>query len=70
MERKEADTTTTTMLNTRIPDVWVIAIDAKAKELEAATGATYNRTSVVRMALARFLGLVDTTTDSTLQPTP
>ena len=48
-----------TMINARVPDSWIEAIDSKAKQLEAETGATYTRTHVIRMALARFLGLVE-----------
>jgi hypothetical protein len=59
----------TTMFNARIPDSWVPVIDAKAKQLEATTGARYSRTDVVRMALARFLDLIEKQAEDQPQPT-
>lgn len=53
-----------TMLNVRLPDAWIEAIDRKARELEASTGIKMNRTDVARMALARFVGLLDPPAES------
>jgi hypothetical protein len=64
---KDTDNNMTT-LSTKVPDEWAVVIDEKAKSLGASTGALYNRTDIVRMALARFLGLIEKQAGDT-QPT-
>jgi len=60
----------TVAISLRVPPDIAAAVDAKAKALEAASGMLYNRTDIVRMALARFLGLVETPNENAAQPTP
>lgn len=46
-------------LNVQVPQLWADKIDEKAEQLGASVGTRFDRSDVVRIALARFLGIVE-----------
>lgn len=52
-----------TAVSTRIPDDWLDAIDARAAALTLQLGPRFNRTDIIRMAIAQYLGLSQPATE-------
>ena len=52
-----------TVVQIRIPDPWIAVMGEKADQLQAENGIRFSRADIIRMALARYLGLVQPAPD-------